>query len=745
MAQRYNTLNPRPSNSMKDLNDNALAYDDYLNSDDDEAIDRFGRGFPTVRKQVNERIDELGGYSKNAEDSAIEAKEWALSAQNIADANTYYITPDDPDGTRAGLAGTPNGQSFRVAQGVGGGFKYYRNDTGVAVEIAAVAGEAAIAAVQAVQQFLSAMTPEDLTAATPDWLHAWTDKNRNMVGGFGLDGGLNLCGMPDAVQDRVKALADYLTAIKMPGYHSVVLDTQGRSGFAVTDDWGLLLAGLEKPVQDEINALKTGGGSALLRPFNGLLAVFKDAVSTMPVYSVNPVAYASKLTTGGASIVYDDAGTTKTGTLNLREPLNLSDPANNFVQRPIPAHVARVLYRQGLGQSLMVGGGSRVTSIDPGLLGLALVFFGAGGDRGAGGNGLGEGPVTDANLNVFKDAESIGSFRENCMVPGLQRFLNDLMSQYGIQKSTLPAVVTRMDAKSGTAYAGLKKGTQPYTDGMTAFTSFVERVLEQGKIPVSHSIFITHGEADSGTVTALGQYKGYLNEWVNDEQADQIAILAAHGMTQSQKPVAYIDQMGSIGKSATNRGDWICYDQLAISNERADVVCTGPAYPLNRKYPLSASSGEVHLTGMGYAIKGEFQGQAEAFMYKERLAESNKKWIPVQPISMLKNGLVIDVTFSSPFGLPLKVNTKYGAAPNLGADIENGSANIVSAVQKSDFVFSFTLDKEPAVGEFIRFGLNATDNQYRLVCISDTSQRVSKSDPTFMMENFCCVSHIAIS
>ncbi|ELW7386654.1 hypothetical protein QLL80_000323 [Yersinia enterocolitica] len=364
---------------------------------------------------------------------------------------------------------------------------------------------------------------------------------------------------------------------------------------------------------------------------------------------------------------------------------------------------------------------------------------------GVGGSGFGEGLVTDANLNVFKDAESIGSFRENCMVPGLQRFLNDLITQYGVQKSALPAVVARMDAKSGTAYAGLKKGTQPYIDGITAFTSFVERVLEQGKIPVSHSIFITHGEADSGTVTALGQYKGYLSEWVNDEQADQIAILAAHGVTQSQKTIAYIDQMGGIGKSGTNRGDWICYDQLAISNERADVVCTGPAYHLNRKYPLDSSAGQVHLLGVGYAIKGEYQGQAEAFMYKERLAGTNKKWTPVQPISVVKNGLDYDVNFPSPLGLPLKINTKYGTAPNLGVDLENGSANIVSATQVSDFVFRFTLDKEPASGEFLRFGFNATDSHYPLVCISDTSTRVSKSDPTFVMENFCCLSHIAIS
>lgn len=42
MPQRYNTGNERPSNAMKDLNDNALAFDDYMNSDSDTFIDRLG-------------------------------------------------------------------------------------------------------------------------------------------------------------------------------------------------------------------------------------------------------------------------------------------------------------------------------------------------------------------------------------------------------------------------------------------------------------------------------------------------------------------------------------------------------------------------------------------------------------------------------------------------------------------------------------------------------------------------------
>lgn len=57
MTQRYNTGNSRPSNSMKDLSDNALAFDDFINGDGDNAVDRFGKEFPTISKLIK-NVDE---------------------------------------------------------------------------------------------------------------------------------------------------------------------------------------------------------------------------------------------------------------------------------------------------------------------------------------------------------------------------------------------------------------------------------------------------------------------------------------------------------------------------------------------------------------------------------------------------------------------------------------------------------------------------------------------------------------
>ncbi|HGI6445914.1 TPA: hypothetical protein ACJTJO_005459, partial [Klebsiella pneumoniae] len=59
---------------------------------------------------------------------------------------TFYKTESDPDGTITGLANTPSGKIFRVAEGVGSSlsFTYYLNDAGVALAISSMPGMGAI-------------------------------------------------------------------------------------------------------------------------------------------------------------------------------------------------------------------------------------------------------------------------------------------------------------------------------------------------------------------------------------------------------------------------------------------------------------------------------------------------------------------------------------------------------------------------------------------------------------------------
>ncbi|WP_261153853.1 hypothetical protein [Serratia ficaria] len=121
----------------------ASAGDAYAEAAQGSAI--LAAGSAAQAKQAAEYAGEVSGdVAENAEkatDAATRAESAAESAQNVADANTYYTTPEDPDGTIAGLAGTPNGKSFRVGLGPNGGFKYYINNNGVALQIAYFTGK----------------------------------------------------------------------------------------------------------------------------------------------------------------------------------------------------------------------------------------------------------------------------------------------------------------------------------------------------------------------------------------------------------------------------------------------------------------------------------------------------------------------------------------------------------------------------------------------------------------------------
>ncbi|WP_238142185.1 SGNH/GDSL hydrolase family protein [Klebsiella quasipneumoniae] len=79
MVNRYNTGNPRPSNSMKDLSDNAQAYDDFMNSEDDTFIDRL----------ENEKDTLVGAQKKMAAAAEASVQD---ARQNLIPLSRQYMT-----------------------------------------------------------------------------------------------------------------------------------------------------------------------------------------------------------------------------------------------------------------------------------------------------------------------------------------------------------------------------------------------------------------------------------------------------------------------------------------------------------------------------------------------------------------------------------------------------------------------------------------------------------------------------
>ncbi|MCP3629884.1 hypothetical protein NLO57_10080 [Klebsiella pneumoniae] len=103
MVERYNTGNPRPSNSMKDLSDNAQAYDDFMNSENDTFIDRLENEKDTLAGAQKKMAAAAEASVQDARHNLIPlSRQYMTLAAAQADianipegSTTYYRSPDD--------------------------------------------------------------------------------------------------------------------------------------------------------------------------------------------------------------------------------------------------------------------------------------------------------------------------------------------------------------------------------------------------------------------------------------------------------------------------------------------------------------------------------------------------------------------------------------------------------------------------------------------------------------------------
>jgi hypothetical protein len=720
-------LGPRSTAQATDVAKSSLSADSAADSAD--AAFKFSR----------QAKDAVSG----ADAAADRAESAADSAQNIADANTYYITPSDPDGTIAGVAGTPDGKMFRVAIKDDSGtpiiFKYYKNAGGTAEYINAEASARLISQMEQTVDYMKLIAPQGQANTLSGYQVMFTDfTGKNGLFGVNDNGGFEVLGVDGDLQDYLTNLVSASFSSKISGYQVVIFAQDLKSViFAIDDDGGLWLPGMNEPVQDAIAA----SGPSFVRPYNGVPALFADKTAETPLWHRAAVVTATPITRDGVSFMFDASGTLKSGLMPIRWPAN-----EVFAQpREIPSSGREMHLFAGRGQSLRVGGGSRVSSFNQIYAGHLLTFSGAGQDRGA--QVPTDGPVTDETLAGFTDAQPLPS-RQNCQSPALYHIARR-HTERGVAPADIPIMVTRMDAKSGTGYAGLKKGTQPYIDGLTSCQAFVNRARAIGKTPIVKCVGITHGEDDagSGTVTKFGDYKAMLEEWVNDTNPDLKAITG-----QSSSILWDVDQMGGWVRTVweptgrTVYGDIVSIDQWEFMLSRSDVIMSCPKFPLNRMFP----SDFQHLTNVGYAVLGEYQGQAEDYTIYD---PAGSRWKPVQPETIIKvNENTFDIGLHSSLGGALRFNTSIGTAPNQGIDLGLQSTTITAVTQQADRTFRIVTNAPPAAGDWFRFGFNANDPKtingvtfiHPLVNISDDSQIASENVSGLKLVNWCVGSRIFI-
>ncbi|HEI9922918.1 TPA: hypothetical protein SLO12_001647 [Serratia marcescens] len=790
MTERYNTGNPRPSNSMKDLNDNALAYDDFLNSEEEQAFDRFGRGFPTVRKQVNERIDELAGYTKNAEEYAKDAAASAGIAQSGTDAYT-----DVAEAQGAIDSGKETRRYFSVRSTISTQWvDEYENVNGVAtptgrylsngkyvdeiaasvisllaslietnrrtaslrqyqsekwqwlVEGAGGASETAMALdndfglwlaglKSSIQDYIEQLMPKSIANRYVDLQYAIVAKN----GIDGLltinnNGDIRIVGTDDVLQDRLNAICSTTFSRRVAGFQFVIFTSDMKSAiFAIDDDGGVHIPGIDGPLQDNL-----GESLASIKTVGGVPAV---AWRGDVVWSERPVLTAQKLSASGFVFSYMPGGEATAGAGVMYVPS----------LREMPVDAEEIQGGGSSGQSLNLESdfaGSNIVNKDPAFRGRLL----------AGVNGRPEGknitPANESDVSTMNDM-SYPSYRQGNILP-----LYTVLMQMGVGNVVF---IHSAFAAGGRSFIQISKGTVPYENGLK-FVQMAKNAADGvGKNYVFKFLTFEHGESDSdnGDNPNPGDYLARENVYfpgiqsdfksITGQQDDFLIVIGQVGSRVNTKIGAVDGEGNPTGESVVVQPYSVpAVDQLAyVRQNPATAIMYGPKYPLNWLYNDNSLS---HLNAKGKVLQGEYTAQAIHW----HLYNADKKgtWTGLKVKSLTVSGTIADLLCDVPYA-PIVIDTTFIAdCLNRGISLEKNSASVQSVTIVDGNIIRVEFDKAPASDDYMLIGftntaLSSSGHVYPLTCFRDSSpiksRWIIRNNEPFPLYNWLCLDRLPMT
>lgn len=216
----------------------------------------------------------------------------------------------------------------------------------------------------------------------------------------------------------------------------------------------------------------------------------------------------------------------------------------------------------------------------------------------------------------------------------------------------------------GTAYAGLKKGTVAYANGIAQATAGRDLAKAAGLSYVVRVVTNVHGESDH--IAQNAKYEQDLVEWQRDYETDVKAL------TTQTLPIPMLH---------TQMSSWTKFGQAtsAIPGAQLDahVDHPGKIILVGAKYHLAYAPDGVHLTNAGYRHMGEYYAK----VYRHVVLEG-KTWEPVRPKSATLVGDEIRVVFHVPVPPLVLDTTRVSAAPNMGFEYvdDGGAARTITSV-----------------------------------------------------------------
>lgn len=215
--------------------------------------------------------------------------------------------------------------------------------------------------------------------------------------------------------------------------------------------------------------------------------------------------------------------------------------------------------------------------------------------------------------------------------------------------------------QGGTAYAGLKKGTQNWTNMLYGVQRGKALADAASRPFAAVGSSLRHGESDEDKTFA--QYLSYLDEVSADQSADIVAITG-----QAVPPKLYIQQINRMDGNGVMYGPGQA--QFTAGTARVNVVLTHPQYVCD--------FGDLyHMLPESYQLSGSYLAKAV-----RRTVYEGQPFKPLYPTAAKRSGRVVTVDFSVPHGR-LAIDTtrvsnpgNYGVVFRDSADETTGSVSV---------------------------------------------------------------------
>ncbi|HBR4996347.1 TPA: hypothetical protein L9X46_004295, partial [Klebsiella pneumoniae] len=264
----------------------------------EESIYQLTADTPVLGKQTNVAGD--GPSNLQAQQLANRTQWLKLLVESASDYRefTFYTTESDPDGTIAGLANTPSGKFFRVAQGISGeySFIYYLNNSGIAQKVAILPGQRNIALIsETVQRLMTALhivaEGEAGSGTDPDT----SDAVQNLMTGFNvLAESINNLSVGN--QQNASGLSRLVSSVQIC---TEMLNTLAAE--IVTPDGASQYGYVAFSVPGTVNAGNGSFGTDTRYRRTGMIPVRRGDVVRLTIYT-------NSATNGHAAALYDSTG-----------------------------------------------------------------------------------------------------------------------------------------------------------------------------------------------------------------------------------------------------------------------------------------------------------------------------------------------------------------------------------------------------------------------------------------------------